>query len=190
MFIVLVLAAAVAVALLRGGRLSALTDLPIRHIWLFFIPLILQLIIFLPFGASLGQDTTLTKAVYLFSMAIGAVVLLLNRHLPGATWIAAGLMLNLLVITVNGGFMPVSAEARQIAGRPPVVERSNNVVPLTDQTLLPWLADIIPLPSWLPFSNVMSIGDALIMFGAFILIQRALRPPQQTPSAPDTGSAS
>jgi hypothetical protein len=50
------------------------------------------------------------------------------------------------------------------------------VAPLTDQTRLPWLADIIPEPEWLPLKNVVSVGDLLLSVGtAWALVARGPR---------------
>jgi hypothetical protein len=79
--------------------------------------------------------------------------------------------LNLLVVVANGGFMPQSADAR-VASRGGSVTvtqsdepRLRNIVPMNDQTQLSLLGDVIPEPSWLPNSNVVSIGDLLLGSG-------------------------
>jgi len=45
----------------------------------------------------------------------------------------------------------------------------------TDETRLPFLADIFFLPSYLPLSNVFSLGDVFIGIGAFILVLQAMQ---------------
>ena len=177
MFIPSILALSLVVALLRGGRLSRLFDLPIRYAWLFFIPLALQLLLFTSLRSTFKLSGNADRILYLVSMAIVAVVLWLNRRLPGIWWIIAGFTLNFLVITLNGGFMPVSNAARAFAGLPSVIGRSHNVIPMTDTTILPWLGDILPLPAWMPAANVFSVGDVLVVIGEWILIQRALVKP-------------
>ena len=179
MFFLLVVLVCLLVALLRGGRPASLAQSDIRYIWLAFVPFVLQLWLFSPLGSPYNEDEHLVRLAYFVSMAIAALVLLLNRHIPGLTWIAAGLALNLLVIALNGGFMPVSSQAREIAGIGPISGRDNNVVPLTDSTLLPFLADIIPIPSWVPLANVLSMGDLVIAVGTLMFTQRALFPVYQ-----------
>ncbi|MGE5140486.1 MAG: DUF5317 domain-containing protein [Rudaea sp.] len=179
MFFLLVVLACLLIALLRGGRPANLAQFDIRFLWLAFVPFVLQLWLFSPLGSPYNEDERLVQLAYFGSMAIAALILLLNRHIPGLTWIAAGLALNLLVISLNGGFMPVSSQAREVAGLGPISGRDNNVVPLTESTLLPFLADIIPIPSWVPLANVLSIGDMVIAAGTFIFTQRALFPAYQ-----------
>jgi hypothetical protein len=43
--------------------------------------------------------------------------------------------------------------------------RLENVVWMTGDTVLPWLADIIAEPRWLPRPNVLSIGDIFLALG-------------------------
>ncbi len=177
MFILLVLLVALVIVLARGGSLNALLTLPVRHLWLFFVPLLLQLIIFTPIASFFGRSTDVTRFVYLASMLIAALALALNRELPGVFWIAAGLILNVVVIVANGGFMPVSPEARQFAGKVPLDGRYNNVIPMGPGTWLWFLGDILPLPAWLPLADVFSLGDVLITIGGVLFIWRTLIPP-------------
>lgn len=178
MFILIILIAGLIVAFMRGARLSTLNDLQPRTLWLFFVPLALQLIAFSPLSDLPQFGETLVKVLYLASLAIAAVALALNRHLPGLVWISAGLTLNVIVIAANGGLMPVSPDARQFAGMPALTGPNLNVAPMTPQTVLPWLGDILPLPPWLPLANVFSVGDVLVTLGGLIFTQTALVPRQ------------
>lgn len=184
MAILFVLAAGVGIALVRGGNLDNLARLHPRYLWLFFLPLGLQMVAFSPIGSSPEFGLTLVKLVYLASMAIAALALALNWRLPGLIWVAVGLMSNFIVIASNGGLMPVSADARQFSGMPPLTGPNLNVLPMTPETALPWLGDILPLPSWMPLANVYSVGDVLITIGGLIFIQKALVPsrPEQVES--------
>lgn len=195
MIIFAVLLLSLAVALARGGSIYALGTLRVRFLWLFFVPLLLQLVIFTPLARFLGSDPGIPRLVYLVSMALGALALLLNRHLPGVLPIGVGLVSNLLVIALNGGFMPVSAAAREFAGMSALDGRDNNVIPMTPGTVLWFLGDILPLPAWVPLANVFSVGDVLIALGGAYFIQRALvLPPApktetRTATPRDSGSA-
>ncbi len=174
MNILVVLLLSLLIAIARGGRISELGQLRFQHIWLLFLPLALQLVIFTPLGSLIGSGDMLERNVYIGSMGIAALALVLNRHIPGMTWVGAGLALNFLVILLNGGAMPVWPAAREFAGMSPLAGRANNVVPFSSETVLPWLGDVIPLPSWMPLANVMSIGDLFVLLGGIIFTQRAL----------------
>jgi len=176
MFMLLIIVCSVLIALARGGRLRNLTELPVRYIGLLFVPLVFQLVAFSSIGDILLFETPLAQHLYAVSLAVAALALWLNRRLPGVAWIALGLFLNFLVISLNGGFMPVWATAREVAEMPPLTEREMNVIPMTQATILPWLADVLPLPSPIPFANVFSIGDLLIVVGGVIFTQQSLVP--------------
>jgi hypothetical protein len=113
--------------------------------------------------------------IYLLSMLVVAGVLLANGLREPATrwpWIvaAAGVALNMLVVSANGGYMPQSVDAREVAGRTKdrpaeQVEQLTNVHPMTSESRLPFLGDIIPEPSWMPMANVISVGDVLLSLG-------------------------
>ena len=107
-------------------------------------------------------------------MLVGSYALLLlftwaNRLLPAIWLVMAGLVLNILVIGVNGG-MPVSASALETAG-----SRAEGLGAGTakhhlmgpDDKLTP-LGDVIGIPP--PVGAVISIGDVLLYAGVAILV--------------------
>lgn len=124
--------------------------------------------------------------IYVASM-IGVCAVLVRSALASGRarqpWLlaAVGVALNVVVVTANGGYMPQSLAARQtITAAPIATDRLSSVVPLTGESRLPWLADIIPQPSWTPMANVLSIGDLLLAagigWGAFLWAARRRRP--------------
>ena len=115
MIILVLVLASVAVALMRGGRLANLGRLEFRFIYLLYLPLLLQLVIYSPLPHLWNINILGTPYVYVFSMLIGVGVLLMNLHIPGFVLVLLGLLSNLLVIEANGGYMPVSMEAREFA---------------------------------------------------------------------------
>jgi len=142
--------------------------------------------------------------VYVASLLCVLLVLARNALALRATWAslpwwlaAAGVGLNVLVVTANHGYMPQSVEARQIAGSrsaaigqagtlaevvPP--PQLTNVTPLTADTALAWLGDIIPEPSWLPLTNVISVGDLMLATGiAWTVLQRGLHGTTRAPAS-------
>ena len=95
-----------------------------------------------------------------------------NRRLTGLPVIALGGLSNFLCITVNGGVMPADPDALAAIGRVPTSDEFINSTALADPKLA-FLGDIIPTPASWPVSNVYSVGDLLILTGAFILVHAA-----------------
>jgi hypothetical protein len=103
----------------------------------------------------------------------------LNLRQPGFSLLAAGLALNLLVIALNGGLMPISPETIQTlyphlpADAWEVGQRfgtGKDVVLQMQDTRLWFLSDHLWLPESIPYRAAFSPGDVLIALGAFWLL--------------------
>jgi hypothetical protein len=97
---------------LFGGRLGALVEIRLRHVWAIFAALALEIAAMELPGLPEGLRAALTVAAY----PVGVVFLVANWHLPGMPLVALGAALNLLAISVNGGVMPASPSALAGAG--------------------------------------------------------------------------
>jgi len=168
--VIIIILLAVVVGKIRGGRFEGLADLQIQGLpWIF---LALGMRLATAFLAAKGIELTLLQIV---AYCLFAYVLWRNLKLPGMKLFALGVVLNFLVIFINGGMMPVSAQAIAAAGLP---EPAGTHMLLTAETKLWFLADIIPLP--VPFlARVISIGDILIYVGIFYFIQKKMLPRQK-----------
>ncbi len=94
-----------------------------------------------------------------------------NRKLPGIGLMAAGLLLNVVVIGANRA-MPVSGTAADLAGVAHTPSQASFEHELmTPSTVLPWLGDVIPLPR---LGEVLSLGDLLLVGGIFLLVYRRM----------------
>ena len=95
------------------------------------------------------------------------ILVLHNKQRPGL-WLAGfGVLMNFSVIALNGG-MPVLAEAAEVAsgfapGDPVIAESYKHVV-LNRDSLMPFLADVIPIRV-LNIGQVLSLGDVFLGFG-------------------------
>jgi hypothetical protein len=157
--VALVLVSALAVPL-AGGRLGALVELPLRHVWAIYAALGLAVLgVGVP-GLPDGLRSLLLVAAY----PVGAVFLAANRRIPGMALIALGAVLNLLAITANGGVMPASPAALAAAGLPVDEPGFQSSTAVTDPRLA-FLGDVFAVPASWPLSNVFSVGDVLIGVG-------------------------
>lgn len=178
MFILTLVLLSLAVALLRGGRLTRLAQVPFRHGYLVVLSLIIQVVIFSSWWSDLGGDPW-TASLYLLSLLILTAWFALNVRLPGMAMIGLGLLLNLAAIAANGGRMPASSSALEYAGMvariadPQQAIHTNSTL-ATGETRLYYLTDIFALPGQIPLANVFSIGDVFIALGGMYFLQRVL----------------
>ncbi|MFN2526232.1 MAG: DUF5317 family protein, partial [Actinomycetota bacterium] len=140
--LVLVIAGALAVA--RGGSLQSLAATRFELGPVLFFGLALQL------GFDIWAPAWLTRegalGILIVSNVAVVAFLAMNRRLPGLWLGALGLFMNLIVIGANGA-MPVGVEGARRAGlEPPPVEGTVKHERVDEDTKLPWLADVIPLP--------------------------------------------
>ncbi|WNQ12896.1 DUF5317 domain-containing protein [Paenibacillus aurantius] len=176
------------VALFRGGSFRSFAGLRLKYGWVFPGLLVLQLAVF-HFQSGYAWVAVISPYSFIGVYLVGLLFLWLNRDQPGFMVIAAGVLLNFIVIAANGGRMPVSLEAASILD-PYFVEILKNGVlygkhqALTEATHLGFLGDIIPLTKPYPRSQVISIGDVVMNIGIFFFIQQLLLPrhPKEEPT--------
>lgn len=182
----MILLAALALAMLtawaRGGRLGALAETGLRHGWLAMLGFGLQLgIIYRPATAPPEPWSGLAL------LLIGSYLMLcifagLNWKRPGIPLMAVGLALNLAVMVVNGGYMPVTPEALERANLSHLagaatsgsrVAMSKDVLLSREATRLWLLSDILVFGP--PLRTAFSVGDLLLAAGAFVFFHSAMR---------------
>jgi hypothetical protein len=158
---------------LTGGRLRNLEHLSLRLPWLALVALALQLVAFTRLGAPLDEGGVV--ALHLASYGALVVFVLVNLRETGVVVTGIGMLLNLLVIILNGGYMPASRAALAAAGGSYAGQAFNNSEVIGPGTRLGFLADVFAVPEWLPVSNVFSIGDVIIVVGVVYLIAASMR---------------
>jgi hypothetical protein len=170
----------------RGHRLSPPA---LRRVWLVPVAFLPQ---WFAFNLAVGQDLVPDRLAALI-LVVSQLLLLAfawcNRDRPGFWALALGLTLNLLVITLNGGFMPIAPETLkqlfatlpqgwQVGGR---LGGSKSILLPAAATHLVWLSDRFLLPSWFPHRVAFSLGDAFIAAGAFWVLWASARGEQPLP---------
>jgi Family of unknown function (DUF5317) len=159
-FLVAVVVLAAVTVPLFGGRLGALVEVRLRHVWAIFAALGLEVVAMeLP-----GLPDRLRAALLILAYPVGAIFLAANWRVPGMPLIALGAACNLLAIAANGGVMPASPTALAAAGLPVDAPGFQNSTALADPRL-GFLGDVFFIPASWPLSNVFSVGDVLIALG-------------------------
>jgi len=180
----LILLFAVAIGLLAGiirARIQKRRiNLPsLRLTWLVILAFFAQALVFqLPATRYRVSEPVVSAAL------VGSQVLLVifagaNLKQKGFWALTLGLLLNFIVITANGGWMPISPETvmQLIPGAMPgslhVGSRfgaSKDRILEPTNTVFPWLSDQFLLPEWIPIHVAFSLGDVFIAIGAFLFL--------------------
>jgi hypothetical protein len=182
MILLIVLVVAVLVGLIRGGAIQRLGGLTLRQGGWALTALVLQSVII--YSPWLGQQKA--RDVFIGAMLLSYLLLFLfvwlNRRLLGIVVIGLGLLLNLVVILANGGYMPTSPEVLQRGGyraSSPIVSgtrlaKSKDIILRREETRLWFLSDALVIPPPFPWPTVFSVGDIVIAAGTFILVQQGM----------------
>jgi hypothetical protein len=175
LWLAMVLFLSMTIAILRGGRMVNLGDIHLNHWWLLPLGFILQI------GAQFVPRSAATWGVALILLSYVPLLLLviINRDRPGLWLAGLGVLMNFVVIALNGG-MPVLAEAAEVAsgfapGAPLVAEGFKHVI-LNETSRLVFLADVIPIRI-ANYGQVLSLGDVFLAVGLGRFVEFELRRP-------------
>ncbi len=159
---------AIAIGYARGGRLRNLSDIRLRGVWTLVVAVTAQVGIV---ALRLWEDASpaLGRGLLMVSLVAVAGFVLANHRLPGMWLALIGFALNAAVIVPNGA-MPVSAEAIAFLEGEEAIEPGKHRI-LEESDVLPWLADVIPVPG---LRVVVSVGDIALALGIAVLVNRAM----------------
>jgi hypothetical protein len=168
----MLLVAAFALVLLSvpvgGGRLSALARLDLSAVWLLPAALAVQVVIISVFPE---ESSWVLPAAHIFSYGLILAFLIANRAHTGLRFIGLGVAMNAVAIAANGGVMPASSFALDLAGRSGASGEFMNSA-FVGNAKLAFFGDIFAWPDPLPLHNVFSPGDVCILVGAAILLHQ------------------
>ena len=152
----------------------------LKFIWLVLVAFLPQLIVaYLPVSHSLLPDWLAAISIS-SSLIVFLVFVLLNLKLPGMPILMIGLVLNLVVILANHGWMPISPQtASHLPGGSDI--QAYNIgrrfgekdILLNPQDMhFEILSDRFLLPDWFSYKVAFSLGDTLIALGVFWLLAK------------------
>ena len=151
---------------LAGGRLSRVEELRIRWIWLPVLAFAIQVVLV---TVAPEGDVTLHRIAHISTYLLAGACVLRNLDIRFVWVVALGGALNFIAIVANGGVMPASRGALDTAGldvRDGAFANSDYV----EDAQLGFLGDVFAIPDGWPGSNVFSIGDVVIVVGAFLVL--------------------
>ena len=179
MLYVYIIIISIIIGLLRNGKLSSLSQISLKKTELIVLACLIQGgIIFL---GSRNIKFVLDHSSYMiiFSYIVLLLAVWYNKNLKGINFVSLGIIFNFIVIVANGGHMPVLLSSLYKAGLNDfalVLKEGTYVTHtlITEKTLFRFLADVIPLSPPFPDPSVVSVGDFLMFYGVFSLIQNAM----------------
>jgi Family of unknown function (DUF5317) len=176
-------------AIFLRSRLSRVATLRLRRMYLVWVALAVQILVIsiLPGGAHVA----LALANLLTYLAAGLFVWS-NRKVPGVLLLGLGGGLNVLAMSLNGGTMPASTTALRASGWHPAPGHFANSA-IVAHPKLAFLGDVFATPHWMPFHDVFSVGDLLIVVAIGVLVYRTCSrtPANHTePAAPTSAGES
>ena len=163
-----------AIGLLSGGSLANMRQYPLKGLLLPIIALLLKA------GAAYlfkPQEAAVLVCLLQYGLLFAFVALNIRRPL-WPVLVAIGTLFNFLVILLNGGRMPVSTAL--VGQLPQRLEdlAQNRIYAYTlsgEQTVLPFLGDVIRIgPAGTPF-GFASAGDLILCMGVLILCVQLVR---------------
>ncbi|MEO8107477.1 MAG: DUF5317 family protein [Actinomycetes bacterium] len=148
---------------LFGGSLSRLAHVRFRGIWILLVALVAQILIIEIFPEA---NRTFLESVHLATYVAAGLFVAINWRVPGLLVIAAGGAMNGITIALNGGQLPASKPALNMAGIEVGKGEFINSGYIKDP-VMPLLGDIFVWPEPFPLANVFSFGDVCVVIGVF-----------------------
>lgn len=173
---------------LRGGNLKKLGQAGLRAWPLALLGFALQAIIWADFQLDRHYLSAWIPGLHIISYLPLLFFVYENLEKPGMALMGTGTFLNLSAIALNGGRMPVSLYAIPEQFRQQLISGTNSPLhaAMTNDTLLPFLGDIIGLP--LIWNKVISVGDLLISLGLLLLAHGLIKGKKRRAIATATAS--
>jgi len=147
--------------------------------WILLIAVLPQLFTFhLPGSSSITSDD-IAAIILVSSQVLLLIFVWKNLHLSGFRILSFGLVINLVVIALNGGLMPISPETIHRLSPDAVITTadigtrlgsSKDILTSVVDTRLWFLSDRFVMPNWIPNRVAFSLGDIFIAIGAFWLL--------------------
>jgi hypothetical protein len=186
----LILLSAILIGGLAGFIYSQLRKQPwtlpqLSHPWLVIVAFLPQFFaFFLPLTRDWMSDTWASICL-VSSDVIFLFFCWINRRVAGFWLLLGGTLCNLVVIGMNGGFMPISPQTASrlipadLLATLPVGERfgaGKDILLHPANTIFYWLSDIFLLPIWVRNQIAFSFGDIIIASGTFWLMATRGKP--------------
>lgn len=171
------------IGFIRGGKIRKFKAKNHKTIWILLFGMVIQYaLIFLNRVEEIGSISKIlsyTKEILIISYLLILIGLVTNLKFRSLWAVLIGYMMNFLVIAANGWKKPILLEGIELSnakGLKEMIEIGKNALytPIVESTKYPVLGDIIIFSNPYPISKIISLGDLVISFGIFALIQEIM----------------
>lgn len=171
------------IGLIRGGKLRRFKMLSNKAMWVLIFGILLQYaLVFLSRIEEVGSISKIlsyTKEISIISYILILIGIVTNLKFRSLWAVLIGFIGNFLAFAMNNWKIPILLEGIQLTNTPNlmgIVESGNAALytPITEAVKYPILGDIIIFPKFYPVSRIISLGDLIISFGIFALIQEIM----------------
>lgn len=167
---------AVLIGLIAGGSLNSLFDINLKRLELLFLGALLQLFAFWSVKLEMGWASQwIIPLAHSLSYFVLMAFTWINRSSRGFIFITLGIALNAIVISLNGGLMPVDPSYVPEASRQLLQAGTGTHGILSESTRLKFLADIYYADIPMGGKQLFSLGDVFIDIGIGIYIVKQMR---------------
>ncbi len=162
------------IGILRGGRVAYLSKLNLRHLNIFILSVIIQLLPFFLGGIDIiAQYSCL---IYFVGYIILFVFLLCNISKKGFKLLVLGSAINIFVLAINSFKMPlyVNSITDKMSKMKLAIKTGNLVNYVQLESLdkyTDYLGKIVHMPDFYPGVAAISIADIIIAIGIVVIIQ-------------------
>jgi hypothetical protein len=171
------------IGFIRGGKIKRFKATNHKTMWILLFGIVIQYaLIFLNRVEEIGSISKIlsyTKEILIISYLLILIGLVTNLKFRSLWAVLIGYMMNFLVIAANGWKKPILLEGIElfnVKGLKEMIEMGKSALytPIVESTKYPALGDIIIFSNPYPISKIISLGDLVISFGIFALIQEIM----------------
>ena len=171
------------VGLIRGGKFTRLLKVDFKKMWILILAFVFQHFLLLINSTEeiqmMGKIFRYSKQLIILSYMLLFIGIFANIKYRSLWVVFGGAVLNFIVIAANQWKIPILKEGLNLIGlKNMYVMVEGGSVPLytaiSDTTKYSILGDVIVVSKPYPFPSIISIGDLLMYFGLYTLIQEIM----------------
>ena len=150
------------------GKIKNLENVDIKGVYLVFISFFIEFFIIIGIRKGIFNIGIFTYMLDLIMYTLLTIFIYINRKDKYIVLMGIGFLLNAIAIFLNGGAMPVSAKAAEIAGITLDISNEGLYTLINENTRVWFLGDVIPKTFLRNFA--ISIGDIVAMLGLMLFV--------------------